>query len=241
MKLKILAAGVALATCTSIASAAPLESKEQQLSYSVGVTVADNLKVEFPTLEADALLAGLKDALKGEDLQLDEEQISTLMLEMQQERLAEQERRMQEQLAKLEQQKTENEAKGAQFLAENAKKAGVKQTKSGLQYKVLNEGSGARPDASALVTVDYEGRLLDGTVFDSSYERGEPIEFPLNRVIPGWTEGLQLMNKGAAYELYIPADLAYGERGAPPKIGPNEVLIFKVELKAFKAPEVAGK
>ncbi len=239
MKLKPLAATVALAILPGIAMAAPLASDEDKLSYSVGVTVGENLKVEFPELKAEAILAGLGDALKGQELQLSDEQIEALMLDLQQKRLAEQQKRMEEQLAKFAQEKTDNQNKGDQFLAENAKKDGVVQTESGLQYKVLSAGKGDRPAADAVVTVDYEGRLLDGTVFDSSYERGEPIEFPLNRVIAGWTEGLQLMNAGSAYELYIPAGLAYGERGAPPKIGPNEVLIFKVELKSFK-PQVAA-
>ncbi len=119
--------------------------------------------------------------------------------------------------------------KGATYLAENAKKEGVKTTASGLQYKVLKEGDGASPKATDKVTVHYRGTLLNGTEFDSSYKRGEPATFPLNRVIPGWTEGVQLMKIGSKYQFVIPSKLAYGESGGGP-IGPNETLIFEVEL-----------
>lgn len=121
--------------------------------------------------------------------------------------------------------------KGAQFLAENAKKEGVKVTPSGLQYKVITEGKGKSPAATDTVQVHYRGTLLDGTEFDSSYKRGQPATFPLNRVIPGWTEGVQLMKEGAKYQFVIPSNLAYGASGTPGgPIGPNETLIFEVEL-----------
>lgn len=125
--------------------------------------------------------------------------------------------------------------KGQAFLQENAKKDEVKTTPSGLQYKVLTEGTGKSPKATDTVTVNYRGSLLDGTEFDSSYKRGEPISFPLNRVIPGWTEGVQLMKEGAKYQFYIPANLAYGKQGTPGgPIGPDETLIFDVELIKVK-------
>lgn len=121
--------------------------------------------------------------------------------------------------------------KGQQFLAENAKKEGVKTTPSGLQYEVIKEGTGKSPKATDTVLVHYKGTLLDGTEFDSSYSRNEPISFPLNRVIPGWTEGVQLMKEGAKYKFFIPSNLAYGAGGTPGgPIGPNETLIFEVEL-----------
>lgn len=129
----------------------------------------------------------------------------------------------------------ENKTAGAAFLAENAKKAGIVTTASGLQYEVLTQGTGTKsPSATDLVEVNYEGKLLDGTVFDSSYKRGESISFPLNRVIAGWTEGLQLMTEGAKHRLYIPSDLAYGTRGAGRDIGANATLIFDVELLKIK-------
>jgi FKBP-type peptidyl-prolyl cis-trans isomerase len=121
-------------------------------------------------------------------------------------------------------------AKGEKYLEDNAKKEGVVTTASGLQYKVLTEGSGKAPKSTDTVLVHYEGTLIDGKVFDSSYRRGEPIEFPLNRVIAGWTEGVQLMKEGAKYRFFIPSRLAYGPRGAGRDIGPNEALIFDVEL-----------
>jgi FKBP-type peptidyl-prolyl cis-trans isomerase len=129
----------------------------------------------------------------------------------------------------------ENKTAGAAFLAENGKKTGIVTTASGLQYEVLTQGKSTKhPSASDLVEVNYEGKLLDGTVFDSSYKRGESISFPLNRVIAGWTEGLQLMTEGAKHRLYIPSDLAYGSRGAGRDIGANATLIFDVELIKIK-------
>ncbi len=128
----------------------------------------------------------------------------------------------------------ENKKAGAAFLAENAKKEGVVTTASGLQYKILKQGDGAKPSAADNVTVHYEGKTLDGKVFDSSYKRGTPATFPLNRVIAGWTEGVQLMQEGSKYRFYIPSDLAYGPRGAGSDIGPNETLIFDVELIAIQ-------
>lgn len=129
----------------------------------------------------------------------------------------------------------ENKTAGATFLAENGKKAGIVTTASGLQYEVLTKGTGTKsPSATDLVEVHYEGKLLDGTIFDSSYKRGESIAFPLNRVIAGWTEGLQLMTEGAKHRLYIPSDLAYGSRGAGSQIPPNATLIFDVELLKIK-------
>ena len=124
----------------------------------------------------------------------------------------------------------ENKAEGAAFLAENEKKEGVITTESGLQYKVLTKGEGATPAKTDKVTVNYKGATIDGKEFDSSYKRGTPATFPLNRVIPGWTEGLQLMKEGATYQFYIPSELAYGSRGAGRDIGPNSTLIFDVEL-----------
>ncbi len=128
------------------------------------------------------------------------------------------------------QQIKDNKTLGREFLEENAKNDSVVQTTSGLQYMVLKEGTGAKPGPTDNVTVHYTGRLIDGTVFDSSVERGEPATFPLNAVIPGWTEGLQLMSEGAKYRLFIPSELAYGSKGAGDQILPNSTLIFDVEL-----------
>lgn len=124
----------------------------------------------------------------------------------------------------------QNEMNSEAFLNENMKKPGVKMTASGLQYKAITEGTGTRPGPNDVVTVDYVGKLINGTEFDSSYKRGQPATFELSGVIPGWVEGLQLMKKGGTYEFYIPAKLAYGARGVPPVIGPNQALIFEVKL-----------
>ncbi len=128
----------------------------------------------------------------------------------------------------------ENKAEGAAFLAENTKKQGINTTTSGLQYEVLTLGEGGKPSSTDNVTVHYEGKTLDGKIFDSSYKRGTPASFPLNRVIAGWTEGVQLMPEGSKYRFFIPSDLAYGERGAGADIGPNAALIFDVELIAIQ-------
>ncbi len=141
-----------------------------------------------------------------------------------------------EQLKAREEAATKSKDEGAKFLAENAKKEGVKTTASGLQYEVLKEGTGTSPTKEDKVTVHYKGTLLSGEEFDSSYSRGEPVTFPLGNVIPGWTEGVQLMKPGAKYKFYIPSELAYGERGAGVKIGPNQTLIFEVELLEVGKP-----
>jgi len=129
-----------------------------------------------------------------------------------------------------------NKKDGEEFLAKNKQKEGVKVTASGLQYKIIKQGTGAKPKLNDTVTVNYEGRLLDGTVFDSSYKRGQPATFPLGGIIVGWREALQLMNVGSKYELYIPSNLAYGERGAGADIGPDATLIFTVELISIGKP-----
>ena len=130
-----------------------------------------------------------------------------------------------------------NLAEGKAFLAKNKTASGVVTTASGLQYKILRAGSGAKPSADSIVKVNYKGTLLDGKVFDSSYDRNEPVEFPLNQVVPGWSEGVGLMNVGSKFQFWIPSDLAYGEAGSPPVIGPNATLVFEVELLEIKAAQ----
>lgn len=202
-----------------------LESQIDSVSYSQGFQVGNFLKQQNMTdINTDKLVAGINTALNNEEPQLTGTEMQQVVRAYQ--RVAQKEA----QKERLQEAK-ENAEQGKKFLAENKNKEGVQVTDSGLQYRVMQEGSGATPDTTDTVRVHYKGTLIDGTVFDSSYERGQPAQFPVNRVIPGWTEGLHLMQEGAKYKFWIPSDLAYGQnprQGSP--IGPNETLIFEVEL-----------
>ena len=198
----------------------------EKVGYSLGFMMAEGNKEAVGDLNLDTFEKGFRDGYEGNDSALTEEQMQEVLTTYQKEQ---EEKFVEDMKVKSE----ENKTKGAAFLAENAKKDGVKETESGLQYKVVKEGTGKSPKATDVVEVDYEGKLIDGTVFDSSYERGEPVEFPLNQVIAGWTEGLQLMKEGGKYEFYIPSDIAYGEAGNA-GIEPNSTLIFTVELLSVK-------
>lgn len=205
-----------------------LETLKQKGSYIMGYQQGQTLKMrEFDIeMDMDVFFQGFKDALKGES-QIEEKEMSKIFREFFQgvrERLEAKRRALGE----------KNKTEGEQWLKENAKKEGVIVTESGLQYQVLTEGTGPKPNSTDTVAVHYKGTLIDGTEFDSSYKRGEPTSFPLNRVISGWTEGLQLMNKGAKYRFFIPPNLGYGERGQGAVIGPNAVLIFEIELLDFQ-------
>ncbi|WP_420229774.1 FKBP-type peptidyl-prolyl cis-trans isomerase [Psychrobacter sp. ER1] len=198
----------------------------EKVGYSLGFMMAEGNKDAVKDLDLNTFEKGFRDGYEGNESALTQEQMQQVLMDYQKEQ--------EEQFVKdMETKATENKAAGTAFLAENAKKEGVKQTESGLQYKVIKAGTGKSPKATDVVEVNYEGKLLDGTVFDSSYERGEPIEFPLNQVIAGWTEGLQLMKEGGKYEFYIPSDIAYGEAGNA-GIEPNSTLIFTVELLKVK-------
>lgn len=203
-------------------------------SYSMGYDYGKNLvRMGINEFDYDGIIQGLLDGLK-EEAQLSEEEMIRVLTQLNKEMM---ERRQKEALSQDSGRKAEsdkNTAEGDAFLRENKDKPEVKTTASGLQYKVLKEGSGKSPVATDNVRVHYEGRLLNGEVFDSSYKRGEPAEFPLNGVIRGWTEGVQLMKEGAVFEFYIPSNLAYGASGAGAKIGSNATLIFKVELLEVK-------
>lgn len=194
----------------------PLDTVEEKLSYSAGVRFGKFLEDGADLVDRDALIRGLSDAIAGGDLALSEEELDKHFNDLQQRMAKIREERM--------------SAEGNAFLEANATKEGVVRLPSGLQYKVLEKGAGPTPASTDTVTTHYSGTLLDGTVFDSSYERGEPTSFPVNRVIPGWTEALQLMQVGDKWELYIPTDLAYGSRGAPPVIPPFATLVFQIEL-----------
>ncbi|PHK98700.1 FKBP-type peptidylprolyl isomerase [Neolewinella marina] len=189
-------------------------------SYSLGIVLSQNLKSQgFDSIDASSLAKGFEDGLSGSGSVSPEQANQYIQQYLQKAAAAA---------------GAEARKEGDAYLAENAKRPEVKVTDSGLQYEVLKEGTGASPSATETVKVHYHGMLVDGTVFDSSVERGQTIEFPLNRVIRGWTEGLQLMKEGAKYRFYIPFDLAYGEQGSPPAIPPYSTLIFDVELFEVK-------
>jgi len=223
MKKSLLAATLASAMVIMPAQAYELDTEEKKLSYSLGLMLGEKLKQDIGELDVDAFRRAVDAVYKGEEPLLNEQQVGEVMTAFQMKKVKEQ----QEMMAKI---SADNLKRGQEYMAENAKKDGVTVTDSGLHYKELTAGEGNSPGAEDTVKVHYRGELTDGTVFDSSYARGEPVSFPLNGVIPGWTEGLQLMKKGGKAQLVIPAELAYGARGMGNAIGPNEALVFEVEL-----------
>ncbi|MFG1488906.1 FKBP-type peptidyl-prolyl cis-trans isomerase [Oceanospirillum sp. HFRX-1_2] len=198
------------------------KTEEDRLSYSLGLIMGQRLQQDFENLDVDMLAQAIKDTYAG-NLKMTETELRETMQAFQQKKMLEQ----QEAQAKAAE---ANLKAGQKFLSENGKKKGVVTTESGLQYQVLTAGNGAKPALTDQVKVHYEGKLLNGEVFDSSYQRGEPVTFGLNQVIPGWQEGLQLMSVGSKWKIFIPSDLAYGPGGTGGPIGPNETLIFEVEL-----------
>jgi FKBP-type peptidyl-prolyl cis-trans isomerase FklB len=205
----------------------PLKDQKDKVSYSLGLNLGFNLSKQNVPINPDALVAGIKDAIAGKP-QLTTDQIKEIMTAFEKDM---------EQKQKAAADK--NASEGTKFLEENKKKEGVKTTATGLQYKIVKEGTGAHPKENDTVTVNYRGTLINGTEFDSSYKRREPATFPVNGVIKGWTEGLQLMKVGSKYQLFIPPNLAYGERAVGPDISPNSTLIFDVELMDVK-PSASG-
>ncbi len=200
-----------------------LKNQKDKLSYTLGMEIGNNFKKQSIDVDPDILARGLKDVLSGSKTLLSEAEARETMMTFQKDMMAKHAEQMKVQGDK-------NKKEGEAFLAENKKKEGVKTLPSGLQYKVIKAGTGKKPKATDTVTVNYRGTLIDGTEFDSSYKRGQPATFPVTGVIPGWTEALQLMQEGSKWQLFIPSDLAYRDRGAPPNIGPNATLIFEVEL-----------
>lgn len=201
-----------------------LDSTEQKVSYGMGLVMGERMTNDLPDLQMEQFLQGIKHGHAGDEevQRLNREEIREALMAYQQQLQEEQQGQLDELAEK-------NRKAGEAFLAENAEREGVQTTESGLQYEVIEEGDGNSPTAADQVRVHYTGELLSGEVFDSSRERGQPVTFGLNQVIPGWTEGLQLMREGARYKLYIPSDLAYGQ-GGNQAIGPNETLVFDVEL-----------
>ena len=200
-----------------------LKDQKEKVSYSIGLNIGNDFKTQGVDVDTNILLKGMTDALSGAQPMLTEEQIQETLTQLQKDMVVKQETMAKEAAEK-------NKTVGAAFLAENGKKEGVTTLPSGLQYKVIEEGAGATPTLESTVTVHYKGTLVDGKEFDSSYSRNEPATFPVGGVIPGWTEAMQLMKEGAKWQIVIPSELAYGERGAGPVIGPNSTLVFEVEL-----------
>jgi len=200
-------------------------SLEERVSYGIGMNIARDFEKQEIKVNPELLAQGIKDVQAGGATLMSDDEVKATIAELQEMLKSKQEAMMKEM-------GEANKKAGAEFLAANAKKEGVQTTASGLQYKVIEAGTGKTPAETDKVKVHYTGTLVDGTEFDSSIKRGQPATFPVNGVIKGWTEALQLMKEGAKYQLFIPAELAYGERGAGPVIGPNSTLIFDVELIA---------
>jgi FKBP-type peptidyl-prolyl cis-trans isomerase len=213
-------------------SAAPSgkpEALQDRASYVIGLNLGKSLKTNDIQANVDLLMKGLRDGLGGGQALFTDEEMQATMQAFQQQVTQQQEEKRKVQGEK-------NKTEGEAFLAKNKERKEVKTTASGLQYEVLTEGTGPTPKPTDTVTVNYKGTLTDGTVFDSSYDRHEPATFVLNQVIPGWTEGVQLMKVGSKYKFYIPSALGYGDRGAGGVIGPNAPLVFEVELVSIGAP-----
>ena len=219
-----------ISICTilfSLTSFGQLKDRRDKISYSIGVNIGKSFKQQDMDLNLDVLFQGLKDARTGNKLLMGDQEMNDTLVAIRketQERMA----------AKSAKEATENKKVGEDFLAANKKKDSVVTLPDGLQYKILREGTGKMPTLEDTVTVHYRGYLMDGTDFDNSYKRGEPATFPLSGVIKGWQEVLQLMKTGSKWQVFIPSDLGYGERGMGGVIGPNAVLIFDVELISFK-------
>lgn len=218
----VLVCALALGFSSSV-SAQELESQQDKFSYTIGYQMGLSLQRPGMEVNEDVVVQALRDALQGTDPKLSQQDMNDAIAA--QRAMLEEERQSKA---------SGNLAEGQAFLEENKQRDGVTVTESGLQYEVLSEGDGTQPTETDTVVVHYEGSTIDGNVFDSSYERDNPATLPLNGVIEGWQEGLQLMKEGAKYKLYIPADLAYGEQGAGGRIGPNEALVFEVELIEVK-------
>ena len=209
--------------------ASPFKDQKDKVSYALGMNLAANLKSQSIEVDPNLVAQAMKDYLAGKTLMTDDESRATLV-QLQNDLRAKQEQERQKAA-------DDNKKEGDTFLAANKTKEGVVTTPSGLQYKVLTQGTGPKPTAGDTVVCNYKGTLINGKEFDSSYKRGQPAEFPVSGVIRGWTEALQLMPVGSKYQLFIPPDLAYGMRGAGPDIGPNSTLVFEVELISIKSKE----
>jgi FKBP-type peptidyl-prolyl cis-trans isomerase FklB len=224
-----------------------LKTMKDKVSYGIGLDIGRSFKQQnlaMADVDLDKLRMGITDALSGTKPALSDSQLTETMMAFQKEMMARADSTNKRKAEENKKKGEENAKLAAEFMEKNAKEPGVVTTPSGLQYKIITEGKGPKPDSSSTVTVHYVGTLLDGTVFDSSIKRGQPVSFPVGNVIKGWTEALQLMPVGSKWKLFIPPALGYGERGAGEQIGPNSVLIFEVELISLgdaNAPAPGGK
>lgn len=225
MKMKLVAAvmGLSVSTIFAATDTTTLNTDIQKLSYSIGVDLGKNIKKQGIDIDVPAMAKGIEDSMGNGQLLMTDDQMKASLVAFQKDLMA-------KRTAQFEKQSTDNKAKGEAFLNANKTKQGVVVLASGLQYKVLTAGTGAKPTKDDTVTVEYTGRLINGDVFDSTDKAGKPATFQLTQVIPGWTEALQLMPVGSTWELYVPSTLAYGSRNVGGLIGPNETLIFNVHL-----------
>ncbi|MBM4250707.1 MAG: FKBP-type peptidyl-prolyl cis-trans isomerase [Deltaproteobacteria bacterium] len=229
----LIVATVATVGVTHAHAATTLKTDQDKVSYVIGYQIGSNFKRDGLEVDLNMLTNGLKEALAGEKSPLTQEETQKLMADLDKNLRAKAE-------AQRKAAGEKNATEGKNYLTENFRKPGIKKTASGLQYKVIAEGKGDAPKADDTVSVNYKGTLINGTEFDSSYKRGQPAKFPVSGVIKGWTEALQLMKPGAKYQLFIPSELAYGDRGAGPLIGPNATLIFDVELLSVEPKATAA-
>ena len=229
MKIKMVAAALSLAMSTAIAATdtPSLQTDLDKLSYSIGSDLGKNFKRQGIEVNPTVMAKGIQDGMAGGTLLLTDEQMKDVLNKFQKDLMA-------KRTAEFNKKSEENKVKGETFLSQNKSKAGVVTLPDGLQYKIVKAGTGAKPGKEDTVTVEYTGRLISGEVFDSTDKAGKPATFKLSQVIPGWTEALQLMPAGSTWEIYVPANLAYGQRSVGGPIGPNETLIFNIHLISVK-------
>ena len=227
MKIKLVAVALGLVMSTAINAGDALKSDLDKLSYSIGTDLGKNFKSQGIEVNPTVLADGIKDGMSGANLKLTDDQMKDVLTKFQKDL-------MEKRTAEFNKKAEENKVKGEAFLAKNKSKEGVVTLPSGLQYKIVKNGTGAKPGKDDNVTVEYKGTLMSGEVFDSTEKTGKPATFKLSQVIPGWTEALQLMPVGSTWEIYVPANLAYGQRSVGGPIGPNETLIFNIHLISAK-------